>query len=101
MLRPHLLSFVGCGTCLQLTGNNSLTPSAEPSSGSITRRRLRWRSTILLLLAVLLGLYSIAGLLMAGSLQGSGYQTAAWVYLALIALSLVSVVGVLVWRWRH
>jgi hypothetical protein len=79
----------------------SMTPIAEPRTGSAPRRPLRWRNTLLFLAAVLLGLYSLAGMVMAGSLQGSGYRIAARVYLVLLALSLVSVVGVVVWRWRR
>ena len=67
---------------------------------AMTHPPLRWRSTLLLFTAVLLGLYSVAGLMMAGSLQGPGYRTAAWVYLIVLALSLVCVVALLVWRRR-
>ena len=63
-------------------------------------RTSRWRSTVVLVAAVLLGLYSIAGVLMAGMLQGSGYRTAARIYLALFALSLIIVVSVIVVRRR-
>ena len=67
----------------------------------MTVRSPRWHSALLLLFAGLLGLYSIAGVIMAGTLQGGGYRIAVWIYVALFALSLATVIGILVWRWRH
>jgi hypothetical protein len=56
---------------------------------------------VLLVFLVLLALFSTTGYVTAGSLQGSGYRIAAWVYLGLLALSLVGIVGVLAWRRRR
>jgi hypothetical protein len=61
----------------------------------------RWGSALLLVGLALLALYSVAGYGMAGSLQGPGYRTAAWVYFGLFVVSLVGIVGVLVWRRRR
>ena len=63
-------------------------------------REVRWRSAILLLVAGLSALYSLAGYVMAGDLQGPGYRTAAIIYLALLALSIAAFIGVTVWRRR-
>jgi hypothetical protein len=54
----------------------------------------RW---LLALGAVLLGLYSITGIVMAGSLQGTGYRIAVKIYLVLLAASTVLAVCALRW----
>lgn len=47
---------------------------------------------------VLLALFSVAGYVTAGSLQGSGYQTAGKIYIGLFAISVLALVAVLGWR---
>jgi hypothetical protein len=67
----------------------------------MSARPVRWRSALLLLAAVSFGIFNVAGYLQAGSLQGTGYQTAAWIYLVLLAVSLVGIIAIFVWRWRR
>ena len=55
---------------------------------------------MLLLIAALAALYSFAGYVMAGDLQGPGYRTAATIYLVLLVLSIGTFAGVIVWRRR-
>ncbi len=57
-------------------------------------RKGRW---LLALGAVLLGLYSITGIVMAGSLQGTGYRIAVKIYLVLLAAS--TGIAVCALRW--
>jgi hypothetical protein len=61
--------------------------------------QVRRRASVLLPVGlVLLALFSVAGYITAGSLQGSGYRTAAKVYLGVFAVSVLALVGVLIWR---
>ena len=69
-------------------------------NGFISSRTSHWRSALVLVGALLLGLFSIAGIFAAASLQGAGYRTPVWIYLGLLVLSLVLVIGVIMWRWR-
>jgi hypothetical protein len=64
-------------------------------------RNIRWRSALLLLVAVVLALFSLAGWFMAADLQGPGYRTAALIYLLLLAVSIGAIIGILVWRRRR
>lgn len=74
-----------------MTSNNT-AGAAQPRS--------RWRSTIALIVALLVALFSIAGYFTAASLQASGYQTAAKIYVGLLALSSVVIIGILIVRRR-
>jgi hypothetical protein len=60
----------------------------------------RWRSTVALIGALLLGAFSVAGYITVGMLQAPGYRTAAWIYIGLFALSVSAAVGIVVVRWR-
>jgi hypothetical protein len=60
-----------------------------------------WRRVLLLTGFAVLAVYSVAGYFAAGSLQGPGYRTAAWIYLGLLVVSCAGIVVVLVWRGRR
>jgi hypothetical protein len=68
---------------------------------SMPPRHIRWRSTLLLLAAVLLALFSVAGWVMAADLQGPGYQTAALIHLLMLAVSIAAIIVILIWRRRR
>ena len=59
------------------------------------------RPKLILLIALLLGVFSFSGYLQAGMFQPPGYRTAAWIYFALFlgsAVTVMAAIGTLIWR---